>query len=139
MKQIIAAFVAGLLLGLGLVVSSMVNPAKVLGFIDITGNWDPSLAFVMGGALVVAAIGYRLVWRRKAPLFEAQFHVPTSREITGSLIIGAVLFGLGWGLVGLCPGPAISAITLGGAKVALFIAMMIAGMLAVRLWQNRKA
>ena len=111
MGRNISALLAGLVFGLGLTVSSMVNPAKVLAFLDLFGNWDPSLAFVMGGALVVTALGYRLVWRRDRPVFAERFQVPGNRKVDARLAFGAVLFGIGWGLVGLCPGPAISALS----------------------------
>ncbi len=129
----LVGLVAGLIFGVGLTVSQMVNPAKVLSFLDIFGNWDPSLAFVMGAALVVAAVGYRVVHARPAPVLAAQFHLPTKRDIDGRLMGGALLFGIGWGLVGLCPGPAISAITLGGTQVLIFLAAMAAGMLVVEM------
>ncbi len=124
-----AGLIAGLIFGLGLTISEMVNPAKVLGFLDILGNWDPSLAFVMGGALVVTAIGYRLVWTRQRPVFDTSFHVPTSRKLDARLAIGAVLFGVGWGLVGLCPGPAIAAVSIGGMEAWGFLAALLGGLL----------
>lgn len=128
MGRNLSALLAGLVFGLGLTVSQMVNPAKVLAFLDLFGNWDPSLAFVMGAALAVTAIGYRLAWRRPAPVFDDSFQVPGNRRIDARLALGAVLFGIGWGLVGLCPGPAIAALTIGGAPAALFLAAMAAGM-----------
>lgn len=128
MGRNIAALIAGLLFGLGLTISEMVNPAKVLAFLDLFGNWDPSLAFVMGAALIVTAMGYRLVWTRKRPVFADRFQVPGNRHIDTRLAVGAVLFGIGWGLIGLCPGPAISALTFGGAPVFLFLGAMAVGM-----------
>lgn len=128
MRQLFA-LLAGLVFGFGLTISQMVNPAKVLAFLDILGDWDPSLAFVMGAALVVTAIGYRLSWQRDAPLFEARFQVPGNRDIDARLSLGAVLFGVGWGLVGLCPGPAIAAITFGGAEAIGFLIAMAIGMI----------
>lgn len=133
MAKTISALIAGLIFGLGLTISQMVNPAKVIGFLDLFGNWDPSLGLVMGAALLVTAIGYRLAWRREQPLFEARFQVPGNREIDRRLALGAILFGVGWGLAGLCPGPAIAALTIGGAKAAAFLAAMIAGALAFDL------
>jgi len=130
MGRNIAALLAGLVFGLGLTISEMVNPAKVLAFLDLFGNWDPSLAFVMGGALFVTAIGYRLAWTRPKPVFAESFQVPGNRRIDARLAIGAIVFGIGWGLVGLCPGPAISALTFGGAPVLIFLAAMGAGMTA---------
>lgn len=111
MGRNLSALIAGLVFGLGLTFSEMVNPAKVLAFLDILGNWDPSLAFVMGAALLVTAIGYRIVWRAERPLFATEFQVPGNRSIDTRLATGAILFGAGWGLVGLCPGPAISALS----------------------------
>ena len=128
MGRNISALIAGLVFGLGLVISEMTNPAKVRAFLDILGNWDPSLAFVMGAALLVTALGYRLVWTRQQPVFADQFQVPGNRQIDAQLAIGALLFGIGWGLVGLCPGPAISALSFGGAPILIFMAAMAAGM-----------
>ncbi len=138
MGRNIAALIAGLVFGLGLVISQMVNPAKVIAFLDIFGNWDPSLAFVMGGALIVTAIGYRLVWTRRKPVFEERFQVPGNRKIDTRLAIGAVLFGIGWGLVGLCPGPAIAALTIGGIKAAGFLAAMALGMVLFQLFDRKR-
>jgi hypothetical protein len=137
MRQPIAAFGAGLLFGLGLTVSQMVNPAKVLGFLDIFGAWDPSLALVMAGAVVPAAAAFRLALRRKAPLLAARFQLPTARAIDLRLMLGAALFGVGWGLVGLCPGPAIAALPLDGLSIPIFVLAMLAGMLGHRLQASR--
>lgn len=140
MGRNITALAAGLIFGLGLVISQMVNPAKVIAFLDILGNWDPSLVFVMGSALVVTAVGYRLVWERKKPVFEDKFQVPGNRKIDARLAIGAVMFGIGWGLVGLCPGPAITAITIGRWKALAFLASMSFGMVIFQfLLPNRRA
>jgi hypothetical protein len=130
MGKNISGLLAGLVFGIGLTLSQMLNPAKVLAFLDILGNWDPSLAFVMGGALLVTAIGYRLVWQREKPAFADRFQVPGNRKIDTRLAIGAIMFGIGWGLVGLCPGPAIAALTIGGLPIIGFMAAMIAGMIA---------
>jgi len=128
MAMVLVAAVIGLVFGAGLHISQMTNPAKVLGFLDVTGAWDPSLAFVMGGALLVTAIGYRWVWRRPAPIFDSRFHIPAARPIDAALIAGAGLFGVGWGLVGICPGPALSTLFLGLWPIWLFTAAMLAGM-----------
>lgn len=128
MLRHLSALVSGLIFGLGLIISQMVNPDKVISFLDIFGDWDPSLALVMGAALIVTAVGYRLVWRKPKPLAADQFQVPTNRTIDKKLSIGAVLFGIGWGLVGLCPGPAIAALLIGGLPIIIFLAAMIAGM-----------
>ena len=130
-----AAFAAGLLFGLGLCVSGMVNPAKVLGFLDVAGAWDPSLALVMGGALLVALPGFQLLLRRARPLAAERFQLPAAVRIDKRLLTGAALFGLGWGLAGLCPGPALAAVVAAGWQPGLFVAAMIAGLLlAGRLW-----
>ncbi len=128
MGRNISALLAGLIFGLGLTISEKVNPKKVLDFLDLFGNWDPSLAFVMGGALIVTAIGYRVAWTSERPVFADRFQVPGNRHIDTRLAVGAVLFGIGWGLVGLCPGPAISALRFGGAPVFVFLVAMAAGM-----------
>ncbi len=123
------AFLCGLIFGLGLVVSQMGNPAKVLNFLDVAGRWDPSLAFVMGGAVLTTALGYRLAWRAKSPRLDSVFHLPQTTEIDMRLIGGAALFGTGWGLVGFCPGPALAALSFGGWQTLLFVAAMVAGMI----------
>ncbi len=128
MNSKIASLVAGLLFGIGLTLAQMVNPAKVLNFLDLAGSWDPSLAFVLGGATVTAAIGFRLVGQRATPLFADDFKLPTASAIDRPLIVGAALFGVGWGLVGLCPGPAIAALAIAPSKVAIFVVAMLSGM-----------
>lgn len=139
LARTLAAIVSGLLFGAGLVVSDMINPARVLAFLDVTGAWDPSLAFVMGGALVPSALAYRMRRCLRTPVFDDRFHVPAQTRPDGALIGGAVLFGLGWGLVGLCPGPAIAALTTGRWEAGLFVAAMLAGMAAYRLTLGRPA
>lgn len=133
MRSIFSAGLTGLLFGLGLVVSGMINPAKVLNFLDLAGSWDPSLAFVMGGALIVTFIGYRLVLGRDQPFFEGKFQLPSRTSLDTRLIGGSALFGIGWGLAGLCPGPAITAAGLGLAPVFIFLASML-GTIAVWRW-----
>jgi uncharacterized membrane protein YedE/YeeE len=130
---VLFALFTGLVFGIGIAVSGMMDPAKVLNFFDVAGLWDPSLAFVMGGALVVTFIGYRLVWRRSAPLFGDRFQVPTSAVLDGRLIGGSALFGIGWGIAGFCPGAAIPALGTGRWEVALFLAAVIAGFFLRRL------
>lgn len=132
MKRMIASFVAGGLFGAGLLVSQMTNPAKVLAFLDISGEWDPSLAFVMGGALLVTLIGYRFVLRRDRPIFSDRFRLPTRSDIDGRLMTGAALFGIGWGLAGLCPGPALASLLFGGLPVLLFVLAMLVSMAVTR-------
>lgn len=130
------ALAAGALFGAGLVISGMVNPARVLGFLDVAGiakgTWDPTLAFVMAGALAVAAPAFWLGRRRARPLLDTQYHLPPKMGIDRSLLAGAVLFGLGWGLVGFCPGPALAALGTGRAEVLAFAAAMAAGMVLYR-------
>lgn len=133
MPLIASAFASGLLFGLGLIVSQMVNPAKVLGFLDIFGNWDPSLAFVMGSAVAVSGLGYLIAKRRGVPVLAPRLEIPTSRDLDPRLIVGAALFGIGWGLVGLCPGPALVGLTFGPWQVSIFVAAMVAGMTIFRL------
>jgi uncharacterized protein len=133
MPLILAAFASGLLFGLGLIISQMVNPAKVLGFLDIFGNWDPSLAFVMGGAVAVSALGTLIAKRRGVPVLAPRLEIPTRRDLDPRLLGGAALFGIGWGLAGLCPGPALVSLTFGPWQVFAFVAAMIAGMAIFRL------
>ena len=133
MPLIVSAFASGLLFGLGLIVSRMVDPAKVLGFLDLFGRWDPSLALVMGGAVAVSALGSQIAKRRGVPLLAPRLEIPTRRDLDPRLIGGAALFGIGWGLVGLCPGPALTALTFGPWQVLVFVAAMIAGMALFRL------
>jgi len=125
----IASGVAGLVFGIGLVVSSMFNPAKVLAFLDLAGRWDPSLAFVMVGAVAVAAIAFAIAGPRKQTLLGAPLQLSSARDIDLRLVLGSVTFGVGWGLVGFCPGPALAALGTGEIKVVIFAASMIAGML----------
>lgn len=127
MKRQIAALVAGIVFGLGLAVSQMVNPAKVLAFLDIAGRWDPSLALVMGGALVVTFFGYRWVLGHDRPVYADTFRLPTARDVDARLMSGAAIFGIGWGLVGFCPGPALAALAFGRLEPVLFILAMLAG------------
>jgi len=130
--RVFFAFTTGIVFGVGLTVSQMINPDKILNFLDFTavtnGTWDPSLALVMFAALVVTSVGYRLTFRRRRPLLEPTFQVPSRKDIDIRLISGAVLFGTGWGMVGFCPGPALSALTTSSAKAWLFVGAMIVGM-----------
>jgi uncharacterized protein len=123
----------GLLFGLGLIISGMVNPAKVLNFLDIAGTWDPSLAFVMGGAVIVTFIGYKLVFKLKQPIFDSVFHLPTASHIDNRLVAGAAIFGIGWGLAGFCPGPAFTALGTGQSGAVIVVIAMIVGMVAARI------
>ena len=126
------AFVAGLTFAIGLGVGGMTDPNKVLAFLDVTGGWDPSLAFVMGGALVVTAIGYRLIFRRTAPLFDGGFRLPTRSALDARLIGGSAIFGIGWGIAGYCPGGALPVLGVGGTPVLLFMASLIVGIYTAR-------
>lgn len=137
MTKLLAAIVCGALFGAGLVVSDMVNPARVQAFLDITGDWDPSLALVMGGALIPSGLAYLYRRRLAKPLVADQFHVPTGRRIDTSLLGGAALFGVGWGLVGLCPGPALAGLVTGRWPVYVFVAAMLAGMAIFRIAVDR--
>lgn len=138
MNKLISAFLIGGVFGLGIAVSGMINPAKVLNFFDIAGTWDPSLIFVMGGGLAVAFIGYRLVFgRRKAPMFETSFALPAKRTIDSQLVGGAALFGIGWGIAGFCPGAAIPALGLGYSTTPIFVAAVIAGIVVARFTRAR--
>ncbi len=123
----LTALASGFLFGLGLAVSHMVDPAKVLGFLDIAGNWDPSLAFVMGGAVLVAIVAFPQVLRRERPLTAARFATPAARPVDRRLVAGSALFGVGWGLVGLCPGPAIASLAFGRLESVVFLVAMVAG------------
>lgn len=127
--RIFSALVVGVLFGLGLTISGMINPAKIIGFLDVAGKWDPSLLVVMASALAVSFIGYRVVLAREKPLYEPSFQLPTKTAIDRPLLAGSAIFGAGWGLSGLCPGPAISATMLFSPSVYAFLAAMVAGML----------
>ena len=129
---LIAALLSGLLFGAGLAVSGMINPAKVLNFLDLFGAWDASLAFVMGGAVLVAFLGYRFALARRAPLLGGQFELPGGKDLEPRLLIGAALFGLGWGLGGFCPGPALTALPLAAVGTLVFVPAMLVGMWIAR-------
>ncbi len=127
MARLATALIAGLLFGFGLGVSHMVNPVKVLGFLDVAGAWDPSLALVMGGAVAVTLVTFRLILSRPQPVLEAHSQVPTLRYIDVRLVGGAATFGIGWGLVGYCPGPALSSFAYLMPESVIFVAAMLAG------------
>jgi hypothetical protein len=135
--SVLAALVAGTLFGAGLTVSQMIDPGKVVAFLDIFGQWDPSLALVMAGALVVAFLGYRLAGAQGTPWLTGAFAKPKRTDIDAKLLAGAVLFGLGWGLAGYCPGPAIAGLALGEMPTAIFVAAMAGGMLGYHLLFER--
>ncbi len=135
---IAAALLAGLVFGMGLVVSAMVDPAKVLGFLDLAGDWDPSLALVMAGAIPVAAIGFALGRRRSRPVLAPAFQPPAAAGLDRPLLQGAAMFGVGWGLVGYCPGPALASLALGAWQGWVFAAAMLMGMAAHDIWKLRR-
>ena len=139
MKTLLTSLVSGLLFGFGLVISGMTNPAKVLGFLDVGGVWDPSLAFVMGGGVITTLIGYRLVFRRAAPFLADHFAIPQTSAIDARLILGAALFGIGWGLVGLCPGPAVTIMAVRPDAAWPFLVALLAGLLSGGLFGQETA
>jgi len=131
--RIFYSYIAGLLFGLGIAISGMANPAKVLNFFDLAGSWDPSLAFVMGGALVVTLLGYRFVLKRPSPLQSAAFHLPQARQIDRKLLAGSAVFGVGWGIAGFCPGGALPVLGLGDTNVLIFVGAMVAGIVLAKI------
>lgn len=133
----LGGLLAGLVFGAGLVVSQMADPEKVLAFLDVLGRWDASLALVMGGALVVAAAGFRWVGDRK-PVFDTALHLPTRRDIDVRLVAGAIIFGIGWGIAGYCPGPALTALSINPAEAVPFVVAMVAGSLVERQFRPRR-
>ena len=137
LRTMALGLLAGLLFGVGLVVSGMSDPAKVLNFLDVLGHWDPSLAFVLGGATTTAWLGFRLVRRRARPVVLARFELPTRRDVDARLVGGAALFGLGWGVGGYCPGPAWTALPLAAPGTLAFVPAMLAGMALATWWTNR--
>ena len=137
--RVLGALLSGVIFGLGLAVSGMMNPAKVIGFLDVAGSWDPTLAFVMGGALLVTIPAFRLILGRERPLFDKSFSLPSKTSLDGRLISGAALFGVGWGMVGFCPGPAVAALATGLTPVLVFVAAMVAGMVLQSYQREKKA
>ena len=133
----LAAFVAGLVFGLGLIVSGMANPAKVLAFLDLAGPWDPSLAFVMAGAVGVGLVAFAIARRRRVSFLGAAMALPAASAIDGRLVGGSLLFGIGWGLAGFCPGPALVALGLGQGKAVVFVVAMLAGMGLFEVFERR--
>jgi uncharacterized membrane protein YedE/YeeE len=131
--KIVISYVLGVLFSIGLTVSGMVNPNKVIGFLDLFRSWDPDLIFVMGGAVVVNLIFFRLVLKRKNPLLGGEFSLPTSSQVDWRIIVGSTLFGIGWGLGGICPGPGIANLFTGNIQIISFVISMFAGMLVFKL------
>jgi uncharacterized protein len=132
----IYALLAGLIFGLGLIVSGMANPEKVIGFLNIFGRWDPSLAFVMGGAIFVGVFSFKYIVKREKTLLGGSLHLSNEKSINKRLIFGSLIFGLGWGVAGFCPGPALVSLGMGSLKGAMFVIAMLAGMLAFKLVQK---
>ena len=138
-KQYVTALIAGALFGFGLAISQMVDPARVLGFLDVAGTWDPTLIFVLGGAVGVTVIAFRFVLRQANPLFAESFHLPTKQDVDLPLVAGAAIFGVGWGIAGYCPGPGITALVRGAWNPVLFVAALAAGSFLHSLFANRLA
>ncbi|MGB7287705.1 MAG: DUF6691 family protein [Salaquimonas sp.] len=138
MVKLLSSLIIGAIFGIGIALSGMANPAKVLNFFDVFGTWDPSLIFVMGGAMITAMIGYRVVFGKQSkPLFEPSFLVPTNKDIDTRLVMGSSLFGIGWGIAGFCPGGAIPALGLGYQETLIFVGAMIAGIVLARFANTR--
>ncbi len=137
--KLLVALLAGLLFGLGLILSGMTNPAKVLGFLDLAGNWDPSLAFVMGGALLVGSLVFPFATKRPKSILGGALRLPTATRIDRRLVLGGLTFGVGWGLAGYCPGPALASLAQGGTKPLSFFIAMLAGMALFELLESIKS
>jgi uncharacterized membrane protein YedE/YeeE len=135
---VIASLLAGLVFGLGLILSGMANPAKVLGFLDLAGPWDPSLALVMAGAIAVGLVAFLVAGNRTVSLLGAEMKLPTARHIDRRLVVGSLVFGIGWGIAGFCPGPGLVALGMGEAKAAAFVAAMLLGMGIFELAERRR-
>ncbi|MEW4983831.1 MAG: YeeE/YedE family protein [Cycloclasticus sp.] len=137
MNKVLSALLAGIVFGVGITLSGMVDPNKVVNFLDITGNWDPSLMFVLGGAVITTTIGYRFVFAQGKPLFEEDFHLPTLLKIDRKLLFGSVLFGVGWGLIGYCPGPAVASVGFRPEEPLIVVVSMLAGILLFKVTSKR--
>ena len=138
-RDVLAGLAAGTLFGAGLGLAGMTDPSVVLGFLDVSGDWNPALALVMASALAVTFVGYRLVLRRAGPVLAPEFSLPTATKIDASLLCGSALFGIGWGLAGWCPGPALASMSAATASLLAFLAAMLAGLYAVRRWRGGMA
>lgn len=137
MMKLLLALLAGLLFGLGLILSGMTDPAKVIGFLDIAGNWDPSLGLVMGGAILVGLATFGITAKRAKAYLGDAMHIPTTRHIDRRLVVGGITFGVGWGLAGYCPGPALASLASGGYQALLFVVAMLAGMALFAVLEKR--
>lgn len=135
--HILSALIVGLVFGIGLIVAGMTNPAKVQGFLDLAGPWDPSLAFVMGGAILVGLVAFRFAGKRERALLGDAMRLPTATRIDRRLVLGSLAFGAGWGLAGFCPGPALASLATGGVKALIFTGAMLAGMIVFELLEER--
>lgn len=138
LKNRISEFVVGLVFGLGLILAGMTDPGKVIGFLDLAGTWDPSLAFVMGGAIAVAVAAFALARKRTQSFLGGAMHLPTRSDIDQRLIVGSLVFGAGWGIAGFCPGPAIVSLAAGQPKALLFVVAMLVGMAIFEIQERRK-
>lgn len=134
--RLLTSYIIGLIFGIGISISGMANPAKVLNFFDVAGTWDPSLAFVMGGALIVTFLGYRFVLKRPAPFLSSGFQLPNRRDLDLPLIGGSAVFGVGWGIAGFCPGGALPALGTGQTDVLTFVAALLGGIAAAKFLQS---
>jgi uncharacterized membrane protein YedE/YeeE len=137
MLKLVSALFVGLMFGLGLIVSGMTDPSKVIGFLDVAGAWDPSLAFVMGGAICVGLIAFRFARTRSHAMLGGAIELPTARDIDRRLVLGGLTFGVGWGLAGYCPGPALASLATGGSKPLIFTLAMLAGMAIFEVLERR--
>ncbi|RLB57290.1 MAG: YeeE/YedE family protein [Deltaproteobacteria bacterium] len=139
MRALVSAAVSGVLFAVGLALAGMTQPKKVIAFLDFAGDWDPSLLLVMVGAIAVYLPAQRLIYRRRAPLLDARFHLPRETELTSRLFVGAGLFGIGWGIAGYCPGPALSSLFSGSSSAIIFVASMVMGIALARAYEGRSA
>lgn len=137
MKGNLTSFVAGVVFAIGLGLAGLLDPARIIGFVDFFGVWDPSLAFAMGGAVVLTFFLFRIVLKRPHPLFDDRFHLPTKKKVTVPLVVGSAIFGVGWGIGGYCPGPAVTAAVLGNSRELVVLGAMIVGMVGVRLLRDK--
>lgn len=137
MSRILSALIAGLIFGIGLSLSQMINPNKVINFLDVAGNWDPSLLLVLGGAVITTTIAYQIIFKRAKPIFADQFNLPTAKNLDKKLIGGAVLFGIGWGMIGFCPGPAIAGLGIWFYEPLIVVISIISGIL-MQKWIAKK-
>ena len=138
-KQSLSSLILGALFGSGLLISGMIHPQKIQNFLDVAGSWDPSLSLVMGGALLITAIAFPLILKRREPLFAHKFHVPSAKNIDAKLVVGSALFGIGWGLGGFCPGPAIVGLVSGSSASLLFVVSMLLGMALHRTYHDLRS